>query len=193
VAIGKVEEKCGFRGSNTTEVILEDVLVPEENLLGNPGEGFILAMKDFDMSRPAVGALALGIAEGALAFAVEYARQRQTFGVPLINHQAIQFILAEAYTLIEAGRGLVERAAQAFDAGQTNTVLSSMAKSFCSDAAMKITTDMVQILGGYGYTRDYPLERMFRDAKLTQIFEGSNQIQQIIIAKQLIKKGLAER
>jgi cyclohexane-1-carbonyl-CoA dehydrogenase len=172
-------------------VILEEVEVPEENVLGNPGEGFVLAMKDFDMSRPAVGALALGIAEGALTLALEYARQRETFGVPLINHQAIQFILAEAYTLVEAGRGLVLRAAQAFDAGQTDTVLSSMAKSFCSDGAMKITTDMVQILGGYGYTKDYPLERMFRDAKLTQIFEGSNQIQQIIIARQLNKKGLA--
>jgi len=191
LAVGKVEDKCGFRGSNTTEVILEEVEVPEENVLGNPGEGFVLAMKDFDMSRPAVGALALGIAEGALTLALEYARQRETFGVPLINHQAIQFILAEAYTLVEAGRGLVLRAAQAFDAGQTDTVLSSMAKSFCSDGAMKITTDMVQILGGYGYTKDYPLERMFRDAKLTQIFEGSNQIQQIIIARQLIKKGLA--
>jgi cyclohexane-1-carbonyl-CoA dehydrogenase len=193
LTIGKVEDKCGFRGSNTTEVILEDVEVPHENVLGNPGGGFILAMKDFDMSRPAVGALALGIAEGALAFALDYARQRQTFGVPLISHQTIQFTLAEAYTLIEAGRGLVERAAQAFDAGQTDTVLSSMAKSFCSDAAMKITTDMVQILGGYGYTKDYPVERMFRDAKLTQIFEGSNQIQQIIIGRQLIKNGLAGR
>jgi cyclohexane-1-carbonyl-CoA dehydrogenase len=192
VAIGKVEDKCGFRGSNTTEVILEEVEVPEENLLGNPGEGFALAMMDFDMSRPAVGALALGIAEGALSLALDYAKQRQTFGTPLINHQAIQFILTEAYTLIEAGRGLVERSARAFDAGQANPVLSSMAKCFCSDAAMKITTNMVQVLGGYGYTKDYPLERMFRDAKLTQIFEGANQIQHIIIGRELLKKGLGE-
>lgn len=190
LSIGKVEDKCGFRGSNTSEVILEDVEVPEENLLGNPGQGFAIAMSVFDMSRPAVGALALGIAEGALALALEYAKQRQTFGKPLIEHQAIQFSLTEAYTQIEAGRGLVEKSAQAFDAGKKNTVLASMAKSFCSDGAMKITTEMVQVLGGYGYIKDFPLERMFRDAKLTQIFEGANQIQHMIIGKELIKKGL---
>ncbi|MCD6304944.1 MAG: acyl-CoA dehydrogenase family protein [Deltaproteobacteria bacterium] len=188
ISIGRIEDKCGFRGSNTAEVILEDVPVPEANLLGKPGEGFKIAMGDFDMSRPAVAALSLGLAEGALDYAIDYARKRKTFGRPLIQHQAIQFLLADAATLIEASRGLMERAAIAFDSGRKNTKLASMAKFFCSDAAMKITTDMVQVLGGYGYIRDYPIERMFRDAKLTQIFEGANQIQRMIIGRELSRK-----
>jgi cyclohexane-1-carbonyl-CoA dehydrogenase len=193
VSIGKSEDKCGFRGSNTAEVILDEVVVPEENLLGEPGQGFLIAMADFDMSRPTVAALSMGIAEGALDYAIEYARQRHTFGTPLIQHQAIQFTLADALTLIEAGRGLMERAALAYDSGRRNTTFASMAKYFCSDAAMKITTDMVQVLGGYGYIRDYPVERMFRDAKLTQIFEGSNQIQRMIIGREIMKKGSQAR
>ena len=188
ISIGRVEEKCGFRGSNTAEVILEDVAVPRNHLLGNPGEGFKIAMGDFDMSRPTVAALALGIAEGALDYTVKYARQRYTFGKPLIEHQAIQFIIADANTLIEASRGLMERAARAFDSGNRNTKIASMAKYFCSDAAMKITTDMVQVLGGYGYVKDYPIERMFRDAKLTQIFEGANQIQKMIIGREISRE-----
>jgi cyclohexane-1-carbonyl-CoA dehydrogenase len=188
ISIGKLEEKCGFRGSNTAEVILEDVKVPQGNLLGKPGDGFALAMMDFDMSRPAVAALALGISEGAVNYALDYAMDRITFGTPLVKHQAIQFMLADASTMIEAGRGLMLRAAIAHDAGDPNTRLASMAKCFCSDAAMKITTDMVQVLGGYGYIRDYPLERMFRDAKLTQIFEGTNQIQRMIIGKEMIRQ-----
>jgi cyclohexane-1-carbonyl-CoA dehydrogenase len=187
VVVGKSEEKCGFRGSNTAEVLLEDVMVPRENLLGRPGDGFAIAMGDFDMSRPFVAALALGLAEGALDFTIGYARERATFGKPLIEHQAIQFLLVDADTLIEAGRGLMEKAARAFDAGRKNTRLASMAKTFCSDAAVKITTDMVQVLGGYGYTRDFPVERMFRDAKLTQIFEGANQIQRMIVGREIIK------
>jgi cyclohexane-1-carbonyl-CoA dehydrogenase len=187
ISIGRVEDKCGFRGSNTAEVVLEDVVVPGENLLGKPGEGFKIAMGDFDMSRPAVAALALGLAEGALDYTVAYARERHTFGQPLIQHQAIQFLLSDASTLIEASRGLMERAALAFDSGRTNTKLASMAKIFCSDAAMKITEDMVQVLGGYGYVKDHPIERMFRDAKLTQIFEGANQIQRMIIGRQIVK------
>ncbi|MEE9610784.1 MAG: acyl-CoA dehydrogenase family protein [Desulfatiglandales bacterium] len=189
VVVGKSEDKCGFRGSNTAEVILEDVQVPEENLIGKPGEGFSIAMGDFDMSRPMVAALALGLAEGALDYAIGYARERQTFGRPLIEHQAIGFMLADSCTQIEAGRGLMERAALAFDAGQQNTKIASMAKCFCSDAAMKITTDMVQVLGGYGYMKEYPLERMFRDAKLTQIFEGANEIQRMVIAREITKNG----
>ena len=189
LSIGKLEEKCGFRGSNTAEVILEDVKVPQGNLLGKPGDGFALAMMDFDMSRPAVAALALGISEGALTYALDYAMDRITFGEPLVKHQAIQFMLADASTMIEAGRGLMLRAATAHDAKKPNTGLASMAKCFCSDAAMKITTDMVQVLGGYGYIRDYPLERMFRDAKLTQIFEGTNQIQRMIIGRELMSQG----
>lgn len=188
VSIGRVEDKCGFRGSNTSEVILEDVHVPRDSLLGKPGEGFAVAMGDFDMSRPTVAALALGLAEGALDYTIKYARQRHTFGKPLIKHQAIQFILAEASTLTEASRGLMEKAALGFDSGRKNTKLASMAKYFCSDAAMKITTDMVQVLGGYGYIKDYPIERMFRDAKLTQIFEGANQIQKMIIGREISRE-----
>ena len=187
LSIGKTEDKCGFRGSNTAEVILDNVKVPESNLLGRPGDGFLISMADFDMSRPAVAALALGIAEGALETALVYAGQRQTFGRALVEHQALAFNFADSATRIEAGRGLMEKAALAYDSHQRNTKLASMAKCFCSDAAMAITTDMVQILGGYGYTKDFPLERMFRDAKLTQIFEGANQIQRHIIAREMIK------
>jgi cyclohexane-1-carbonyl-CoA dehydrogenase len=189
VIIGKHEDKCGFRGSDTSEVLLEDVEVFEENLVGKEGGGFLIAMADFDMSRPTVAALSLGIAEGALDYGTEYAGQRRTFGKPLIGHQPIQFLLADAATLIEAGRGLMEKAALNYDTGHRNTALASMAKCFCSDAAMKITTDMVQVLGGYGYIKDYPVERMFRDAKLTQIFEGANQIQRMIIGREILKRG----
>jgi cyclohexane-1-carbonyl-CoA dehydrogenase len=129
----------------------------------------------------------LGIAEGAVSCALDYGMNRTAFGKPLVEHQAIQFMLADAGTEIEAGRGLMLRAAVSHDEGISNTKLASMAKCFCSDAAMKITTDMVQLLGGYGYMKDYPMERMFRDAKLTQIFEGTNQIQRMIIGRELIK------
>ena len=185
VSVGKPEDKCGFRGSNTADVVLEDVVVPVDCLIGSEGDGFSIAMQDFDMSRPAVGALAIGIAQGAVDIAVSYAQQRKTFGKHLMDHQAIQFMLADAAMNIEAGRGLVEKSSRAFDNGERNTMLASMAKCFCSDAAMKIATDMVQILGGYGYTRPFQVERMFRDAKLTQIFEGANQIQRMIIAREL--------
>ena len=185
VSVGKAEDKCGFRGSNTADVVLEDVFVGHDSLLGEEGQGFAIAMQDFDMSRPAVGALAMGIAQGALDIALKYAHQRRTFGKKLMDHQAIQFMLADAATLIEAGRGLVEKSSRAFDANERNTKLASMAKCFCSDAAMKICTDMVQVLGGYGYTRPFQVERMFRDAKLTQIFEGTNQIQRMIIAREM--------
>jgi cyclohexane-1-carbonyl-CoA dehydrogenase len=188
VSIGKTEDKLGFRGSNTSEVILEDVRVPEENRLGQEGEGFLIAMKDFDMSRPSIAALALGIAEAALEYSLEYACQRETFGKPLIKHQAISFMLADAAMQIEAGRGLMVEAATQHDKGKPNIKLASMSKCFCSDMAMKITTDAVQIFGGYGYTKDYPVERLFRDAKLTQIFEGTSQIQRIVIAREMIKE-----
>jgi cyclohexane-1-carbonyl-CoA dehydrogenase len=189
---GKEEEKMGFRGSNTQEVILEDVHVPAENLLGREGEGFKLAMADLDMSRPGVAGLALGIAEAAIDAAVDYASQRSTFGEALIKHQAVNFIIADAWTMIEAGRGLMMRAAQLWDQGRRNTKFASMAKCFCSDAAMRITTDAVQILGGYGYCRDYPVERMFRDAKLTQIFEGANQIQRMVVGREIMEeKGIS--
>lgn len=188
VKIGRTEKKLGQRGSNTTEVFLDDVRVPASHLLGEEGKGFYLAMKDFDMSRPAIGAQALGIAQGAFDAMVKYSVERQTFGKFLAEHQMIQSIIADSAMLIEASRGLIYRAAALYDQGKPNTKIASMAKCFASDAAMKITTDAVQVFGGYGYTKDFPVERMFRDAKLTQIFEGANQIQRIIIARQVLKE-----
>jgi cyclohexane-1-carbonyl-CoA dehydrogenase len=187
--VGKTEHKLGMRGSNTAEMILEDVRVPAQNLLGEEGKGFLLAMKDFDMSRPAIGAQALGIAEGAFAEMVRHAQERKTFGKALCEHQMIQQIIADSATAIEASRGLVYGAARMFDEGVRNTKLASMAKVFASDAAMKITTDAIQVFGGYGYMQDYPVERMFRDAKLTQIFEGANQIQRLVIAREILKEA----
>ena len=189
VSVGRAEHKLGQRGSNTTDVVLDEVRVPADNLLGTEGEGFMLAMKDFDMSRPAIGAQALGIAEGAFDAMVDYAMQRKTFGRAIADHQMIKAIIADAAMLIEASRGLVYRASHLFDQGQGNPKLASMAKCFASDAAMKITTDAVQVLGGYGYTKDYPVERSFRDAKLTQIFEGTNQIQRLVIAREVLKEA----
>ena len=188
VSVGKSEDKLGFRASDTSEVILEDVMIPEANRLGEEGEGFLIAMKDFDMSRPGIAALALGIAEAALECSLEYACLRETFGKPLIRHQAISFMLADAAIEIEAGRGLMVEAAKQNDRNKPSTKLSSMSKCFCSDIAMKIATDAVQIFGGYGYTKEYPAERLFRDAKLTQIFEGTSQIQRIVIAREMIKE-----
>jgi len=170
------------------EFILEDVRVSEENRLGQEGEGFLIAMKDFDMSRPSIAALSLGIAEAALQYSFEYACQRETFGRPLVKHQAINFMLADAAMYIEACRGLMVEAARQQDMNKPNMKLASMSKCFCSDAAMKITTDAIQILGGYGYTKDYPVERFFRDAKLTQIFEGTNEIQRMVIAREMRKE-----
>ncbi|NOZ86153.1 MAG: acyl-CoA dehydrogenase [Deltaproteobacteria bacterium] len=189
LSIGRKENKLGQRSTNTTEVILEGVRVPSSNMLGREGQGFLWAMKDFDMSRPAIAAQALGIAEGALEQMLSYAKDRKTFGKPIGEHQMIQAILAGAAADIEAGRGLVYRAARRYDMGLDNSKLASMAKFFCGDAAMKIATDAVQVFGGYGYTKDYPVERMFRDAKLTQIFEGTNQIQRLVVARKLLKEA----
>ena len=186
--VGKIEKKLGQRGSKTSEMYLDEVRVPVGNLLGEEDKGFQLAMKDFDMSRPAIGAQALGIAEGAFDQMVRYAKERKTFGQALCEHQMIQQIIADSATLIEASRGLVYRAAALYDQGQRNTKLASMGKLFASDAAMKITTDAIQVFGGYGYMQDYPVERMFRDAKLTQIFEGANQIQRLVIAREILKE-----
>jgi len=188
VSIGKTEDKLGFRASNTAEVMLEDVKVPNENRLGKEGQGFLIAMKDFDMSRPSIAALALGIAEAALEYSLDYACQRETFGRALVKHQAIGFMLADAAMQIEAGKGLMVDAARQHDKGNSNIKLASMSKCFCSDVAMKVATDAIQIFGGYGYTKDYPVERLFRDAKLTQIFEGTNEIQRLVIAREMLKE-----
>ncbi len=189
ISVGKSENKLGQRGSNTTDVALDQVRVPAENLLGEEGKGFKLAMRDFDMSRPAIGAQALGIAEGAFHAMVSYAMERRSFGVAIAEHQMIKAIIADAATAIEASRGLIYRAAKLYDQGMSSPKLASMAKCFASDSAMKITTDAVQVLGGYGYTKDYPVERMFRDAKLTQIFEGTNQILRLVIAREVLKEA----
>lgn len=195
LSIGRTERKLGQRGSNTTEVFLDNVKVPAENLLGNEGEGFLIAMKDFDMSRPAIGAQALGIAEGALETLLQYLRGKSDLLPFKKNLPIIQSLLADAATLVEAARGLIYRAAILNDEGKNNTKLASMAKCFASDAAMKITTDMIdafQVLNGYGSLKESPLDRMFRDAKLTQIFEGTNQIQRLVIARQIIKERLGQ-
>jgi len=185
ITIGKHENKMGIRGSTTCEVIFDNCEVPVENLLGSEGEGFKIAMRTFDRSRPAVGAQAVGIAQGAIDYAVEYARQRQQFGQPIIQFQGLQWMLADMAMQTEAARQLVYHAAALCDAGKPSPMVSSMAKAFASDVAMKVTTDAVQILGGYGYIKEYPVERMMRDAKITQIYEGTNQIQRIVIARAL--------
>ena len=193
LSVGRTERKLGQRGSNTTEVFLENVKVPVENLLGRVGDGFIIAMKDFDMSRPAIAAQALGIAEGALDSIIKFVKERHTLEKPIANHPVIQTLVADSAILIEAARGLVYRAATLGDEGKANTKFASMAKCFAGDAAMKITTDAIdaiQVLSGYGFLKDYDVERMFRDAKLTQIFEGTNQIQRLVIARQILNESM---
>jgi alkylation response protein AidB-like acyl-CoA dehydrogenase len=185
-SIGKLEHKLGIRCSPTGEIIMEDVRIPQENMIGEEGKGFYYAMGTFDWSRPVIGAQAVGIAQGALDYAVGYMKDRTTFGSPLTTYQGLQFMVADMDTEIEAARGLVYRAMAQIDAGKTDTKLSSAAKCFAGDVAMKVTTDAVQLLGGYGYTKDFPVERMFRDAKITQIYEGTNQIQRMVIARKVL-------
>jgi len=186
---GKKENKLGIRASATRELIFQDCRVPAENLLGKEGQGFIVAMKTFDASRPGVAAQAVGIAQGALDEAAAYARQREQFGKPIASFQGIQFMLADMATQIEAARALVYAVARNIDAGEKRiSKESAMAKLFASDTAMRVTVDAVQILGGYGYMKEYPVEKMMRDAKITQIYEGTNQIQRVIIASQMIKE-----
>jgi len=187
-SIGKHEEKMGIRGSTTCEVIFQDCEVPATNLLGREGDGFKIAMMTLDRSRPEVGAQAVGIAQGAIDYAIAYAKERHQFGQPIANFQGIQFMLADMAMQTEAARQLVYHAAALFDAGQDATIYSAMAKCFASDVAMKVTTDAVQILGGYGYIKEYPVERMMRDAKITQIYEGTNQIQRLVISRELLKR-----
>lgn len=186
---GKKEEKFGIRASSTRELIFTDCKVPAENLLSKEGMGFIVTMKTFDMSRPGVAAQALGIAQGALELAVKYAKERQQFGKSISSFQGIQWMLADMATEIEAARGLVYSTARMVDAGCKDVSKeSAMAKMFASDVAMKVAVDALQIFGGYGYMRDYPIEKYVRDAKITQIYEGTNQIQRNIIALQLIRE-----
>lgn len=186
---GKKEKKLGIRGSATREVVFNDCKIPKENLLAREGMGFIVAMKTFDNSRPGVAAQAVGIAQRALDEAVSYAHQRHQFGQPISSFQGIQFMLADMATQLEAARSLIYSAARMIDSGAKNIAkVSAMCKMYASDVCMKITIDAVQILGGYGYMREYPVEKLMRDAKITQIYEGTNQIQRGVIASHLIKE-----
>jgi alkylation response protein AidB-like acyl-CoA dehydrogenase len=187
--VGKLEKKLGIRGSPTAQLFFEDLAVPAANRLGNEGDGFKLAMRVLDHSRPGIAAQALGIAEGAFDLARRYARDRHQFGKPINQFQGIQFMLADMATQIEAARALTYGSADALDRDLPGISLSSsMAKLFASDTAMRVTTDAVQILGGYGYLRDFPAERMMRDAKITQIYEGTNEIQRLVIAREVLKE-----
>jgi butyryl-CoA dehydrogenase len=186
---GKKEDKMGIRASATRELVFQDCRVPAENLLGREGLGFAVAMKTLDQARPGVGAQALGIAQGALDEAVTYAHERVQFGKPISSFQAVQHMLADMATQIEAARALIYAVSRMIDAGIKHfSKESAMSKLLASDVAMKVTTDAVQILGGYGYMKDYPVEKMMRDAKITQIYEGTNQIQRNVIAGNLIKE-----
>lgn len=185
-SIGKTEEKMGLHGSQTTELIFENARVPKENILGKEGEGFKVAMSLLDGGRIGIGAQGLGIAQAALDAAVAYAKERVQFGKPIAKQQAIQFMLADMATEVEAARCLVYRAARMREMGLPYSKEASMAKRYATDAAMKVTTDAVQIFGGYGYCKEYPVERYMRDAKITQIYEGTNQIQRLVIAKHIL-------
>ena len=188
-SFGKKEKKMGIRASSTRELVFRNCLVPEENMIGKQGMGFIMTMKVLDRSRPGIGAQAVGLAQGALEAAVDYTRQRIQFGHPLISLPVVQDILAEMATQVEAARALVYAVARTIDSGVKRfTEESAMAKVFASDMAMKVTTDAVQICGGAGYMKDYPLEKMMRDAKITQIYEGSNQVLRNAIAFELRKR-----
>ena len=188
-SFGKKEEKMGIRASSTRELIFDNCAIPAANLIGREGMGFIAAMRTFDMSRPGIGAQAVGIAQGALDEAVKYARQRKQFDRAISSFQGVQWMLADMATQVEASRALVYASAREVDSGKKDVgTHSAMAKMFASDVAMKVATDAVQIFGGYGYMRDYPIEKYMRDAKITQIYEGTNQIQRNIIAAGLIKE-----
>ncbi|MCK4422646.1 MAG: acyl-CoA dehydrogenase family protein [Candidatus Omnitrophica bacterium] len=190
---GKKEKKLGIRASATNELIFTDCKIPKENILGKEGMGFLVAMKTFDMSRPGVAAQAVGIAQGAIDLAVKYAREREQFGKPISSFQGIQFMLADMATQTEAARALIYATARMVDNGKAKIAKeSAMAKLFASDVAMKVTTDAVQIFGGYGYMRDYPIEKFMRDAKITQIYEGTNQIQRGVIAANMIKESASK-
>ncbi|MBU1707167.1 acyl-CoA dehydrogenase family protein [bacterium] len=192
--LGKEEDKMGIRASATREIIFDDCRVPVENRIGREGEGFKVAMKTLDKSRPGVASQALGIAQGALDLAVDYARTRVQFGQPIASLQGIQFMLADMATQIEAARALVYAAARMIDSDARNIgQVSAMCKLMASDVAMKVTTDAVQIFGGYGYMRDYPIEKFMRDAKITQIYEGTNQIQRMVIARSLIRDAASKK
>ena len=189
-SFGRKEKKMGIRASSTRELLFDDCLVPFENLIGREGMGFFYAMKLFEKSRPGIGAQAVGIAQGAFEAAMGHAKSRVQFGEPVFNFQAVQHMLADMAMDIEAARALIYASARTIDSGlqKSGNMESAMSKVYASDVAMKVTTDAVQILGGVGYMRDYPVEKMMRDAKITQLYEGTNQVLRNIIASELRKK-----
>jgi alkylation response protein AidB-like acyl-CoA dehydrogenase len=187
-SVAKWESKMGIKGSPTGELIFEDVEVPAENLLGKEGKGFAYAMQTLDTSRPVIASQAVGLAQGALDQAIKYAKERVQFGKPIASFQGISWMLADMATQIEAARALTYQAAERVDANDPGkTYTSACCKMFASDVAMRVTTDALQIVGGYGYMTDFPFERMMRDAKITQIYEGTNQIMKLVISRQLLR------
>ena len=192
--VGRIEPKMGIKGSTTGEIFFNDLRIPADNLLGEEGEGFKIAMRILDRSRPGIGAQGLGLAQGATDYALEYSKSRETMGKPIAQHQLISAMLADMETKCEAARGLLYKVGMMVDEGAPEdelTKISAMAKLYCTDVAMEVTTDAVQILGGYGYMQEYPVERMMRDAKITQIYEGTNQIQRLVIAREMLKENRA--
>src|SRR5437868_2629674 len=186
VTVDKKEDKLGQRASNTATISFNDVEVPAENLLGEENHGFKLAMMTLDRTRPGVAAMAVGIGRAAFEFATEYSKERVQFGVPIAMHQAIQFMIADMATKIEAARLLVWQSGVLLDQGKRNTLASSHAKRFAADTAMKVTVDAVQVYGGYGFIKEYPVEKLMRDAKIMQLYEGTSQIQRLVIAREVL-------
>ena len=190
--VGRIEPKMGIKGSTTGEIFFNECKVPIENRLGEEGEGFSVAMRVLDRSRPGIGAQGLGIAQGAIDYALSYAKDRETMGKPIAHHQLIQAKLADMETATEAARLLLYKVGAMIDAGVSGSALtkaSAQSKLVCGDTAMAVTTEAVQILGGYGYMKEYPVERMMRDAKITQIYEGSQEIQRLVIAREMIREN----
>ena len=188
ITVGKKEWNLGQRASDTRGLTFEEVKVPAKYLLGKEGDGFRIAMSAFDHTRPPVASGAVGLAQRAMDEAIRYARERKTFGQPIAAYQAISFMIADMAMQIEAGRHLVRLAAWAIDNGKRNTKYAAMAKAFCADMAMKVATDAVQVHGGYGYSHEYPVEKLMRDAKIYQIYEGTSQIQRLIICKEIFER-----
>ena len=185
-SVGKKENKMGIRPSNTTELVLQDVVIPESNRVGREGEGFRIAMNTLDSARPFVGAVSVGIAQAALDYAVKYAKERRQFGQPIASFQMVQGMLADMAMKVETARLMVQKACWMRDQGMEFSKEAAMAKCYAADTAMQVTTDAVQVMGGYGYTKEYPVEKMMRDAKIMQIYEGTNQIQRLVIANKLL-------
>jgi acyl-CoA dehydrogenase len=186
VTVDKKEDKLGQRASNTATISFDEVEVPAENMLGEENHGFKLAMMTLDRTRPAVSSMAVGIARAAFEFASEYSKERIQFGVPIAMHQAVAFMIADMATKIEAGRLLVWESAVLLDQGKRNTLVSSHAKRFAADTAMEVTVDAVQVYGGYGFIKEYPVEKLMRDAKIMQLYEGTSQIQRLVIAREVL-------